>query len=186
MSIEGQLESRVAELRCWLAEHPKGDMADLNDHFKMGFEMVYAIKWLLGQGDLVIRESYVYEPRADERDGDPAEEYSGPHVSETEVKQTGMWRAIRFLAKVSRIVRMEDVQLIAGVSEKYCRDYVSFLVASGFLARRPTGLAVLESAMNHPQTPCFRRDSWRKDLEAERRYKERLAAQPKGVSRDGQ
>jgi hypothetical protein len=128
-------------LREWFKEHPEGALLDIEKAFGLKSDVTTKLLRLRASGELILHGEYQYLGNG--------EVMPGP----SEVKQTAMWRVIRGLAKSSRIVNFDEIVILAEVSRAYALKYIGFLIGQGFLARRATGLAVLDKAMKHPETP---------------------------------
>jgi hypothetical protein len=138
----------IDQLRRWFAQKPTGYLDDCFKRFNVNQTLITALKHLQVKGELAIDMEYSYS-------APKSPKLSGEMESSSEVKQTAMWRSIRGLAKVSRVISQDEARRIAEVEERYFRRYVRFLESEGYVARRPTGLAVLDKAMNHAETPLF-------------------------------
>jgi hypothetical protein len=73
-------------------------------------------------------------------------------------RQDTIWSVIRCLAKVKRVVDVEDIILLSEVPKAYAMKYIRVLENLGFVASRPTGLAVLDKAMKQVEAPVFLED----------------------------
>ncbi|MDR1656158.1 MAG: hypothetical protein LBT47_01195 [Deltaproteobacteria bacterium] len=150
----------IVSLRNWFAKHPEGDLADCLEVFDLNRAVIKALHQLQLKGELEIAREYTYfGPKSPE---------AATAETTQEVKQTAMWRAIRGLAKVGRVVDLNEVGTIAEVSARYLKRYVLFLEHEGYVARRPTGLAVLDKAMRAAETPLLKKAS-QKTMEGDRR-----------------
>jgi len=139
-------------LRDWLEENPHGEWGTLRRAFsKVDIKTLEkTLEYLKKRGELVVFKEYSY--------------YGHKHGNEDrEVKQTAIWRVIRSLAKVSRIVTWVDVLTLSEASKSYAERYVRFLETNGYVAVRASGIAVLEKAMRQAETPHFNQ---RKNLTA--------------------
>ncbi len=133
-------------LRVWLAAHPEGEVGDIYAAFLPAekFKALWkSINWLIKRGEL-------YMP------GQPYRYGAVPHGNAAlETKQTGIYNALRNLAKISRVVDLDEAVRLAEVDPSYARRYVRHLEGLGYVARRPTGLAVLEKAMKQAEAPHY-------------------------------
>jgi hypothetical protein len=94
------------------------------------------------RGELVIKgKRYRYAPK---------EGRLGP-------AQQRIWAAMRNLAKVSRIIDLEDVVLLSGASPDYVRRYAGYLIREGHLAQRRTDGVYVMLAPQKVQAPAWNR-----------------------------
>ena len=136
------MKSLTKRVRAHLEKNPEGTLADLYAAFSdVGIRDLNTVfSWLETRGELKFPDpTYQYKPAGREK------------------SQTAMWRAIRNLAKKHRVIDVDEVQILSGVSADYLKRYITFLERQGYVVRRPTGLAVLDKAMKRADTPLFNR-----------------------------
>ena len=135
---------QVKKIRRWLQDNTQGEMRDLYAIFG-GPEMtatLKAIEYLEERAEIFV-ESAKYS-------------YGRKHGLEgRETKQTGIYSALRNLAKICRVVNFEEVIRIAEVDASYARRYLNFLAGLGYVERRFSGYAVLDKAMKQPRAPRY-------------------------------
>ena len=139
------MEGLTKRVRAHLEKNPEGTLADLYAAFSdVGIRDLNSVfSWLETRGELKLP--------------DPTYQYKPAMHAGREKSQTAMWRAIRNLAKKHRVIDVDEVQILSGVSADYLKRYITFLERQGYVARRPTGLAVLDKAMKRADTPLFKR-----------------------------
>ena len=94
------------------------------------------------RGELTVKgKRYSYKPK-------------GPRQSPVQCR---IWAAMRNLAKVSRVIPINDVVLLSGASLDYVRRYAGYLVEEKHLARRKTDGAYLMMAPNLVKAPAWNR-----------------------------
>ncbi|UQZ89560.1 hypothetical protein C4J81_10230 [Deltaproteobacteria bacterium Smac51] len=135
---------RIKEIRRWLEDRPEGDLHDLYAEFG-GAEMrgtLAALEYLENRREITIAA--------------PEYRYGRKHGNaEKETKQTAIYNTMRNLAKVQRVVCFEEVVRIAEVDESYARRYINFLESLGYVAKRMSGIAVLDKAMKQAKAPRY-------------------------------
>jgi hypothetical protein len=129
--------SKAMTFRQWLEENPVGDADDLGEAFKGG-DVAKMVRYLVKRGELVITRRYAYVSPGDGRRDD---------------KRTAMYRAMRALAKVSRIVDWAEVARIAEAGKSHSNAFLAELAVHGYVARRAGGVAVLDKAMRQAEPP---------------------------------
>ena len=137
----------IKEIRAWLEENPEGDLGALYGEF--GGEQMRstfkALNHLEARGEITISAA-VYK-------------YGRKHGNEDrEEKQTTIYNFLRFHGNnVERVISMDLILKNSGATENYARCYLNFLAGLGYVAKRPTGWAVLEKAIKQAKPVLFHR-----------------------------
>ena len=131
-------------LRAILSEEPQGSLGVIYTALEGESlrEINKALERLARRGELTLKGSrYCYALR---------ESRKGP-------VQQRIWSAMRNLAKVNRVMGLEDVVLLSGASLDYVRRYAGYLVEQKHLARRKADGAYVMMAPNLVKAPAWNR-----------------------------
>lgn len=135
---------QLKKIRSWLGDNPEGDLREVYAVFG-GPEMretLKALDYLAGRRELHLSRSFY--------------RYGRKHGNEArESKQTAIYSVLRNLAKVCRVVQLDEVIRLAEAEASYVRRYIRFLEDLGFVQRRASGVAVLDKAMKQAGAPRF-------------------------------
>ena len=133
------------DLRAFLMENPEGRLNDLyvslEGKARSFKELNRALERLARRGELTLPDQgYRYKEKTDAR---------------RESAQHRIYQTLRNLAKVGRVVDLEELLSISEAAPDYLQRYGRCLEKDNFIARRATGWAVLDKAMKQADAPIY-------------------------------
>jgi hypothetical protein len=139
------MKGLTKRVRTYLKENPEGTLVELCVAFSDASirDLSNVINRLERRGELTLP--------------DPTYQYKPAMQSGREKSQTVMWRAIQHQAKKCRLIDVDRVQILSGVSADDLDRYITFLERQGYVAKRVTGLAVLDKALKRADAPIYNR-----------------------------